>query len=267
MWCLKFLDGRMVMWGRLKDGVPTNTAPLVFAAKQVALAWRDRIAIGRRTKAKQCPEPPKPYWVFEDDGENGRYGYVDTMQKGSLTPGPIRHEALSPELEAVCRDVYRRAGHHTCPSYEQWEVGFLRDMNPDRELAVWQHICAGFERWLQENPEATEAAKVEAAAAIVALSAGADLPQFLKYYKGPVKPLTCQEGHADRLDLTMSAQLLEAVPVEEARKLAAEWSVKAMHKECNNPQRVVTNWGEVVLVWDWEDRWCGIALESEFHHA
>ena len=38
-------------------------------------------------------------------------------------------------------------------TYEFWEDGFRRDMNPEREIAVWLHIADVYGRYSADNPQ------------------------------------------------------------------------------------------------------------------
>ncbi len=67
--------------------------------------------------------------------------YVDPRQ---LRPGPIRHEALPPELLTPIEAVFEVIGPYTGMTLEQFEVGFMRDLHPGREVAVWCSIAAAW---------------------------------------------------------------------------------------------------------------------------
>ena len=88
--------------------------------------------------------------------------------------GPIRHKkGLSPLLTDLARNLFQRAGHYVYPSFEQWELGFMRDMHPWREILVWEVICRAYEAYLARHPEAANDAKV--IPALAAISAGGTL--------------------------------------------------------------------------------------------
>ena len=63
--------------------------------------------------------------------------YVDPKQ---LRPGPIRHESLPPELLDQIRAVFDVIGPYIGMTLEQFEIGFMRDMHPQREVALWFRI-------------------------------------------------------------------------------------------------------------------------------
>ena len=82
----------------------------------------------------------------------------ELMQKlvdGEIRFSPLRREALPPELEVAVRDVWNRCAKFcSIPSFEEFEVQFLRDTHPEQEVRVWQKIAAEFETYMADNPEA-----------------------------------------------------------------------------------------------------------------
>jgi hypothetical protein len=75
---------------------------------------------------------------------------VPTTAAKKLLGGPMRHDGLSEGLLAIARETYATVGHFIQPTFEQWEMGFLRDTNPDRELALWQAMAESFTQRCQE---------------------------------------------------------------------------------------------------------------------
>ena len=55
--------------------------------------------------------------------------------------GRLQHESLTPEQEDLARHIYDACGHLVYPTFEQWELGFLRDSNPVQELTLWAIIA------------------------------------------------------------------------------------------------------------------------------
>lgn len=71
-----------------------------------------------------------------------------------LVPGPIVHEKLSDEQVERLRAVYAIVGslYGSCRSFEDFELGFLRDIDPEREIEIWEMIAFGLRDFLAENP-------------------------------------------------------------------------------------------------------------------
>jgi hypothetical protein len=64
-----------------------------------------------------------------------------------LKQGPICHEkGLTPLLEEIARAIFSKVGHLVYPTFEQWELGFMRDLHPWREILVWENIARTFDR-------------------------------------------------------------------------------------------------------------------------
>ncbi len=61
-----------------------------------------------------------------------------------LKPGPIRNEPLPSEMLERIRAVYDVIGAYVSTSLEQFEIGFMRDMHPENEVAVWCSITAAW---------------------------------------------------------------------------------------------------------------------------
>jgi hypothetical protein len=63
--------------------------------------------------------------------------YVDPSQ---LRPGPIRNESLPPEVLDQIKAVFDVIGPYIDMTLEQFELGFMRDMHPESEVALWCSI-------------------------------------------------------------------------------------------------------------------------------
>jgi len=72
----------------------------------------------------------------------------ENVDLSQLRPGPIRHESLPPKLLEMVKAVYDVIGQYLGMTLEQFEIGFMRDMHPERELAIW---CSITKAWLFAN--------------------------------------------------------------------------------------------------------------------
>ena len=63
--------------------------------------------------------------------------YVDPK---TLRPGPIRNESLPTELLDQIKAVFDVIGPYINMTLEQFEIGFMRDMHPKSEVAMWFRI-------------------------------------------------------------------------------------------------------------------------------
>jgi hypothetical protein len=66
------------------------------------------------------------------------------IDPNKVQPGPIQHESLSPELLEHVQAVYDVLGPYLATTLEQFEIGFMRDMEPESEVAVWCGITAAW---------------------------------------------------------------------------------------------------------------------------
>jgi len=71
---------------------------------------------------------------------------VKSTPVSKIRPGKLRHESLPPEQEELARQIYDACGHLVYPTFEQWELGLLRDTNPVQELVLWSIIATTFDR-------------------------------------------------------------------------------------------------------------------------
>ena len=69
----------------------------------------------------------------------------ENVDLSQLRPRPIRHESLPPKLLEMVKAVYDVIGQFLGMTLEQFEIGFMREMHPEKELAVW---CSITKAWL-----------------------------------------------------------------------------------------------------------------------
>jgi hypothetical protein len=93
-----------------------------------------------------------------------------------LKPGPIRHKALTnKQLERV-RLIYACLGPFIETPFEQFELNFLRDMHPEREIKIWSCIALAHQKFLKQKPDASEAEVRQAFTGLLLISMGATKP-------------------------------------------------------------------------------------------
>lgn len=106
--------------------------------------------------------------------------YIDPKK---LRPGPILHESLQPELLDPIKAVYDLLGQYLGMTLEQFEIGFMRDMHPENEIALWCSITTAWlayhEKFLNDEllPDEDEKKLV---GALVAISTGIEDVSNLK---------------------------------------------------------------------------------------
>lgn len=99
-----------------------------------------------------------------------------------LQPGPIRNESLAPELLEQIKTIYDVVGPYFGMTLEQFELGFMRDMQPAGEVAIWCSITAAWlayhEKFLGDEMLPDEDEK-KLLGALIAISTGVTDPTKL----------------------------------------------------------------------------------------
>lgn len=98
--------------------------------------------------------------------------HVDPRQ---LRPGPIRHKSLPPDLLELIKAVFEVIGPYIGMTLEELEVGFMRDMHPASEVALWCRIAKGWlayhEKFLH-NQRLPDDEEKKMLGALIAISTG-----------------------------------------------------------------------------------------------
>ena len=93
-----------------------------------------------------------------------------------LKLGPIRHEELTEgQLERV-RMIYQCVGPFIGTPFEQFELNFLRDTHPEREIHIWSCIVFAHQKFLMRKPNISMAEVRRAFYCILLISMGATRP-------------------------------------------------------------------------------------------
>ena len=89
--------------------------------------------------------------------------------------GPIWHESLPPALLEQIQAVYDVIGPYSGMTLEQFEIEFMRDMHPEREVALWCRITKAWlayhEDFLQNQTQPDEEER-KLLGALIAISTG-----------------------------------------------------------------------------------------------
>jgi hypothetical protein len=125
--------------------------------------------------------------------------YIDPRK---LVPGPIRHESLPPKVLETVEAVYDVIGQHLGMTLEQFEISFMRDANPESEVAIWASITAAWlayhEKFLNEEtlPDAEEKKLL---AALISISTGVtDVAKLGVPVEAGSRLLECYDGLSSR---------------------------------------------------------------------
>lgn len=89
------------------------------------------------------------WWLRRATPEAGSVQWVDPAE---LRLSPIRRERLSDEQMARLERIHETfADVDGMTLYDRLD-GFLRDMNPDRELDIWETMAWHYERFVESRP-------------------------------------------------------------------------------------------------------------------
>lgn len=84
----------------------------------------------------------------------GKVVQLTPEQMKELRPSPVQHPVgLGPFLTAWALDLFERLAHRLYRSFNEWELGFMRDASPASELFIWEGITRTYEAYARECPE------------------------------------------------------------------------------------------------------------------
>ena len=72
-----------------------------------------------------------------------------------IKQGPIRQqEGITPLLEQLAKAIFAKVGYLLYPTFEEWELGFLKGVHPWREILIWENIARTFDLVVAKRPQA-----------------------------------------------------------------------------------------------------------------
>ena len=139
----------------------------------VATLFCGAVLIGGCDRASKSTEP-KTEWI----------------DPNKLKPGPVRHVSLTEEQMVRVRRVQKIFSEVDPSPFERWVEDFKRDLNPERELNIWEGMATAYETFTTSKSLGLEAKKE--AFQVVLLRSGAPDEEVLKRLK--MKVLTEKEA-------------------------------------------------------------------------
>lgn len=58
-----------------------------------------------------------------------------------LSAGPLQHPPFSEDIRVFVREIQNVFAEHRIMTVNEWEDGFRRDTNPEKEIALWSHAA------------------------------------------------------------------------------------------------------------------------------
>jgi hypothetical protein len=108
---------------------------------------------------------------------------IRKVNPASLHIGPLRRESLSQDQEARVHAVYRYLAPYLETTLEQFEIGFLRDSDPDSEINVWLAIAQIHRDFIKQHTDKSADVGREVYKCMLSISVGAarpsDVPESL----------------------------------------------------------------------------------------
>lgn len=95
---------------------------------------------------------------------------LERVQLASIAPGPVLRDKLSDSQLETARAIYAIVQPYFGDSFDAFELGFRRDLNPDRELRIWSVIAAAFQRFNEMYDAARDEEREAAFTSIVLLA-------------------------------------------------------------------------------------------------
>ena len=100
--------------------------------------------------------------------------HIDPSQ---VRPGPPRHKSLPPNLLKIVQSMHEVIGPYLNTTREQFELGFMRALHPEDEVALWCNITTAWidyhEKFLDEELLPDDEEK-KVLGALIAISTGVD---------------------------------------------------------------------------------------------
>ena len=80
-------------------------------------------------------------------------GKLIEVDADKIKTGPIRQQSLPEPLLQRVKAIHASIKHIYGGVLEQFEIDFMRDSNPEKEVAVWERIVAAFRKVVTTMPD------------------------------------------------------------------------------------------------------------------
>jgi len=80
-------------------------------------------------------------------GNKQNSGDLHWIDPGSVEPGPVRHPELSANQLERLRKIHRTLVEVDPSSFEKMVDDFKRDLDPEREILIWEQIASAYESY------------------------------------------------------------------------------------------------------------------------
>jgi hypothetical protein len=116
------------------------------------------------------PSPGPDYILVQMTDDSGQDLGTCWVRPEDLENAPVRRGNVEPLLPML-RWVWRHLSQHItwCRTFEDWELGFIRDEHPGAEAATWVRQTYAYLEYLHKHPNANKAVVISA---IIAIGSG-----------------------------------------------------------------------------------------------
>jgi len=120
----------------------------------------------------------KPLLVRADQVGNDGSVKNTAINADDIKPSERQRDELPPDLKRRADALFDRVGTTLNATREKWYDGFLRDQNPEREIAVWERITDVTDAlWASEPQELRKLDRRSLLRAVLMVSSGMiDIP-------------------------------------------------------------------------------------------
>jgi hypothetical protein len=108
--------------------------------------------------------------------ENFEPNRCERVDAHKLRKGPLLREALTDAQVKRLRAVFSHLAPFLDETFEQFEIDFLRDAHPDREIGVWEQIASAHRDFVQQHPAASSDGGHDVFRCVLLISVGALQP-------------------------------------------------------------------------------------------
>lgn len=101
----------------------------------------------------------------------------EQVNPDKLQSGPVRHDEMPPKLLDQIRAIHRHIGRYIGMNLEEFEIGFMRDLVPDVEVALWTHITVAWHAYHRRHlngQRQSDELETKMVAALLAISSGVE---------------------------------------------------------------------------------------------
>lgn len=99
---------------------------------------------------------------------------IRMVKASDLRPSPLQRESLTQQQEEAARAIFEYLSPYLATTFEQFEINFLREADPDAEIQVWYLMAVIHSSFLEVHPDASEDDGKDVFSSLLVISMGGD---------------------------------------------------------------------------------------------